>query len=199
MSTQRCTKLTERKRNLDRHSNQISAQSTKFYLNENEIETVTSFKYLGRYLKATIRDDLAVHSNITKARLQWNRISPVLRAHSFPNRIKGLFYKAIVQDILLFGADSWTLTPFLLSTLNSFHHHVARSLSTLPITFNNNDPSDFRLPSNDAVLDDVGLYSMKNYINVRKQLAINAVSNSSRLYKKCLSPLGNQGNWWNLL
>lgn len=101
--------LTSRRTKRDTHSNQVKSQSKKFFLNGVEIETVTSFKYLGCHLKDTNRDDLMVCANITKSKLQWNCIAPVLRANSFPTRIKGLFYKAIIQAIILFCSESWNL------------------------------------------------------------------------------------------
>ena len=40
-----------------------------------------------------------------------------------------MFYKAIVQSVLLFGSETWNLTASQLQALTGFHHRVARRLS----------------------------------------------------------------------
>ena len=40
-----------------------------------------------------------------------------------------MFYKAIVQTVLLYGSESWVVTPRMLEVLKGFHHRVARKLT----------------------------------------------------------------------
>ena len=39
------------------------------------------------------------------------------------------FNKALVQATLIFGADTWVVTPRIWRTLGSFHHRVAYRLA----------------------------------------------------------------------
>ena len=39
-----------------------------------------------------------------------------------------MFYKAAVQAILLFGSDTWVVTPGISQILGSFHHRVAHRM-----------------------------------------------------------------------
>ena len=40
----------------------------------------------------------------------------------------GHFYLAIVQAILLFGAETWVVTPHIGQLLRGFHHRVERRI-----------------------------------------------------------------------
>ena len=55
----------------------------------------------------------AVMSNLKKARTYRALISWVLRAETTLHRISGMFYKPTIQiqTILLFGSETWNLTP----------------------------------------------------------------------------------------
>ena len=41
----------------------------------------------------------------------------------------GTFFKAVVQQVLLFGAEMWDLTPRIERALESFMHGAARSIT----------------------------------------------------------------------
>ena len=124
-----CLNLNAKWINTLHHEEFKSAASKKFYLHQTSIQHVKSFKYLGRILTVEGTDEAAVNFNLCKARGKWEKISQILRSQKFPQHIKGTFYKAIVQSTLLFGAQSWILSPNLLEKVNSFHHTVARILS----------------------------------------------------------------------
>ena len=77
---------------------------------------VPVFKYLGRFVALDDVDTQAA-SNLKKARRVWARISNILRAENASPRVSGMFYKATVQSVLLFGAETWCLTPATLQRL----------------------------------------------------------------------------------
>ena len=41
----------------------------------------------------------------------------------------GEFFKAVVQQVLLFGAETWVVTPIIERALNSFMHGDARRIT----------------------------------------------------------------------
>ena len=43
--------------------------------------------------------------------------------------VSGLFYKAVVQAVLIYGLETWVLTPPVVRTLGAFHHRVACQLT----------------------------------------------------------------------
>ena len=44
-------------------------------------------------------------------------------------KVSGLLFKAVVQAVLLLGADMWVLTPQMEQALSSFYHRVAQRLN----------------------------------------------------------------------
>ena len=74
---------------------------------------VPSFKYLGRVLLASDNDWPAVIRNLTKARAVWRRMARILIREGERTRVSGFFFKAIVWSVLLFGAETWVVTPHM--------------------------------------------------------------------------------------
>ena len=69
------------------------------------------FKYLGRLIAFDDDYTQAWRGNLAKARRLWARISRVLRAENASARVCGMFYKATVQSVVLFGSETWVLLP----------------------------------------------------------------------------------------
>ena len=95
------------------------------------LERVEVFKYLGHLIAFDDDDTLAVRGNLAKARGVWARISRVLRAENTSTRVCGMFYKATVQSVLLFGIETWLLSPAALQRLAGFHVKAARRMTGL--------------------------------------------------------------------
>jgi hypothetical protein len=87
-----------------------------------ELERVEVFKYLGWLIAYDDADTQAMWSNLRKARGCWAR---VLRAENATARTCGMFYKATVQAILLFGSETWSLSPTSVKRLEGFHIRAA--------------------------------------------------------------------------
>ena len=84
------------------------------------LENVTTFRYLGRVLKAVDNDWLAVVGNLGKAQNSWRRLSWILSREGEDPKVSGSFYKAVAQVVLLFGAEMWVLTLRMEWALDSF-------------------------------------------------------------------------------
>jgi hypothetical protein len=90
-----------------------------------ELERVEVFKYLGRLLAYDNNDAQAVRGNLKKARDVWARLLCTIRAENASPRACGIFYKATMQSILLFGSKTWNLSPVSLKCLEGFHLRAA--------------------------------------------------------------------------
>ena len=90
---------------------------------------VTSFKYLGRVLAA--EDDYwpAVVRNLRHARQKWARLSWVLSREGVDSRTLGQIYLVVVQLVLIYGSETWVLTPHMQRVLVVFHHRVSCRLT----------------------------------------------------------------------
>ena len=53
----------------------------------------------------------AVVGNLKRARESWGRLSLILRQEGADPKVLGNFFIAVMQAVLLFGAETWLLTP----------------------------------------------------------------------------------------
>ena len=88
--------------------------------NTNVLETVTLFKYLGRMLMAGDNDWMEVADNLINDRKSWVRMMSILRWEGADPKVLRLFFKAVVQAVLILGAETWVLTPWMDWSLRSF-------------------------------------------------------------------------------
>ena len=85
-----------------------------------------------------------------------------------------MFYKALAQSVLLYGCETWQLTPALLAPLRGFHHRVARQITgKLPALQN----GQWVIPPIDEALDEAGLYPIEWYIRVQQSTLVDKVAN----------------------
>jgi hypothetical protein len=106
------------------HEIAVTAQQslqTSFLAYGEELERVEVFKYLGRLLAYDNNNTQAIWANLAKARKMWARVSRVLRAENASPKVCGVFYKAKIQAVLLFGSEIWNLAPSGLKCLEGFH------------------------------------------------------------------------------
>ncbi len=109
--TELCQRGWERKR---QHAAAVRSQEVlecSFTAYGEELEKVEVFKYLGRLIVYDDADTQAMRSNLRKAQGCWVRILHVLRAEKAATRTCGMFYKATMQAVLLYGSETWNLSP----------------------------------------------------------------------------------------
>ena len=92
------------------------------------MEAVSEFRYLGRLLTATDDDWSAVAGNTQKARVSWGWLARVLGREGAESKVSRIFYTAVTQQVLLFGAETWVLTRKMESALDAFQGRVTRRL-----------------------------------------------------------------------
>ena len=90
---------------------------------------VPRFNYLGRLMTAGDNDWPAIAGNLQKARRSWGRLHRIFRREGATPRISGSFLKAVVQQVLLFGAETWVVTPKMERALSGFLHVAAKRLT----------------------------------------------------------------------
>jgi hypothetical protein len=90
-----------------------------------KLERVEVFKYLGWLLAYNDNNTQAMGANLAKARKSWGQVSCVFRAENALPKVCGMFYKATVQAVLIFGSESWKLSPSSLKILEGFHIRAA--------------------------------------------------------------------------
>jgi hypothetical protein len=197
--TAMCRKGADRKR--QRLAKEDARRATEHVLmaRGEPLESVSIFKYLGRLLSSNDDDWPAVHRNLSKARKSWARISRILTRDGATPRVSGMFYKAVVQSILLFGSETWVVTNTMLKALESFHRRVARRIAgKQPYRCRRTDTWIY--PPIDKALEEVGLYSVSHYIEKRQNTVADYVA-TRPIFDLCRQSeisTGSQSSrrWW---
>jgi len=162
-----CVHRAEKRR---QHAAAVTSQKAleqRFSLNGKELEQVEAFRYLGRLVAFDDNDARAVNSNLRKARKCWMRLSRLLRAENASPRVCGMFFKAVVMAVLLYGSESWSITPAALKRLEGFVIRAAYRMARANKPRRNPDGT-WVYPATSDVRAEVGLYSVDHYIRKRR-------------------------------
>ena len=100
------------------------------------LEMVTSFKYLGRFISETEYDYPAVVRNLSRSKKLWIRMSRILSREGADPQVSGLFFKAVIQAVLIFGTETWVVTPRMGKSLGGGLYPGGE-------TFDRTDPAEY--------------------------------------------------------
>ena len=111
MRTAQCTQGAERKRRqlAAEEDKEITARDFSAYGRPQDM--VTSFKYLGRVISSADDNWPELVKNLAWSRKVWSRMARILSRERAAPLVSGFFFKAVVQAVLLFGAETWVVTP----------------------------------------------------------------------------------------
>jgi hypothetical protein len=164
LKTESCTLGTDRR--IQRKAAVTSALALRctFQVHGDVLERVKVFKYLGCLLAQEDNNVQAVHHQIHKARAIWARVGQVLQGENATPCIAAMFYKAVVQSVLLYGSKMWNLSQAMLAWLEGFHIHAAYRMAWV------HKPckglfGKWVYPSTKDVLKECGLHLVKDYID----------------------------------
>ena len=87
-----------------------------------------AFQYLGSIMTAVYDNWKTVVTNLQKERKVYASQSRIMGKEGADARTSGCFHVTDVQATLLFGSETWVLTPGMVQTLGGFHHRVERRL-----------------------------------------------------------------------
>jgi len=112
----------------------------------------------GRKLAMTLTGG-GVHANLRRARCKWHKLSHLLHGEGAHPWIFGMFHKAVVQTVLLFGCESWTVTDAVPTVLKGFHHWAARRMADMMAC--RGPGCGWIHPSLEEALEKAGLHAME--------------------------------------
>ena len=153
------------------------------------------------YIPSLSQDDSdarAVRAQLVKARRVWARLGRVLRSEKAPPRICGMFYRGVVQAVLLFGSETWALGPALLARLEGFHIRAAYRMALRHRP--QRDPVGvWTYPDSASVLNECGLQTVEVYIRRRRAAIVDWVA-TRPLHAACREGEPMRGSprhlWW---
>ena len=62
--------------------------------------------------------------NLRKAQKKWARILRILGWEGGNTRVSGIFFKVVVQAVLLFVSETWMMTPCMVQDLGGFQNRL---------------------------------------------------------------------------
>ena len=80
-------------------------------------------------MKAGDDNWLVVVGILRKTWKSWARMTRILDQEGAYLRISGMFFKSILQSVLLLGSETWVLTPRIEHALISFQHRVTQRIT----------------------------------------------------------------------
>ena len=194
-----CKKASKTQEARNDEKRQALAKQVTFMVGDTPIENVKQFKYLGRILEENDDDWLAVQGNVCRARQKWGRIGRILSKEKAKPRIMAIFYKAVVQSVLLYGSESWVLTKKMLQVLRSFHHRCARYITHRHIR-QDTETGEWSYPNTETTLEEAGLWTIEEYIERRRNTVMNYVKERA-IYRRCknshpVALSSRKATWW---
>ena len=90
---------------------------------------MTSFIYLVQVISAADDDWLVVVRNLSWARAVCRRMTRILSREEVALRVSGYLFNAVIQAVLLFGLETWMVTPRMGKALEEFQSQVERRLT----------------------------------------------------------------------
>ena len=149
------------------------------------IGNVFSVKYLGRWISEDDSDDLAISMNIKKARNRWSQIYRLLSRDRARPKTMACFYRAVLESVLLYSSETWTLSKRQLLRLERFHRRCSRCIAHHHIQ--RHSDGTWSYPDTNEVLDLCGLSPVSTYIAKCKTTLLHYASTYSPLYRRCLN------------
>ena len=104
-------------------------------------------------------------SQLCKARGTWARIGQLLQRENAPPRVSAKFYKAIMPSVLLYGSETWVLSPAVMARLEGFHIRAAYWMAKKHVPRWGPD-HQWVYPPSKAVLEECGMHTIQHYIDV---------------------------------
>ena len=75
------------------------------------LKNLTVFRYLRRVMTAVDDDWSTIVGNLQRAMNSWGWLLRILIREGADPKVLGHFFKVVTQEVLLFRAEAWVLTP----------------------------------------------------------------------------------------
>ena len=135
---------------------------------------------------------------MAKAWKSWGRMQEILRREGATPRISGNVFKAVVQQVLLFRAETWVVTPEMEQALSGFLHGAARRLTGRQAR--REKDGDWHYPSLEGAMKEAGLTDIWTSI-LRRQNTVAQYIATRPLLDLCEGARAREGakvplRWW---
>ena len=143
---------------------------------------MSSFKYLGRIITDTNDDLEAIDLQLKKARMTFGRIGKIIKKKTKGSpKTMAIFYKVIIQLVLLYGSELWVISKHAHKKLQRFHRRCARFITGRHITVVD---EKWVYPDSKTTLEMADLLPIEEYIQKRKE-TVKIFTVDRKLYSDC--------------
>ena len=73
-------------------------------------------------------DWAALYSNLRKAQIIWGLLEKVLGKTRAPIKAQEMMYKAVVQEVLMYGSEIWVVIYMMMAIIEGLHHSIGRRI-----------------------------------------------------------------------
>lgn len=101
---------------------------TPVKINENEIEDVNTFTYLGGVVTSTGGCDEDITNRLGKAKAQFGRLRKIWSSSKFSIQTKVKLYNSLVLSVLTYGSETWKTTEHDKKKLDTFQNRCLRQM-----------------------------------------------------------------------
>ena len=108
--------------------NTTDARSANIILNQQQLEEVNNFKYLGAIISADGRCESEIRARIGTAMAAMARLNRIWTSKSIGLPTKLRLYRALVRTIVLYGCETWTLLSATENKLQAFENKCMRKI-----------------------------------------------------------------------
>lgn len=105
-----------------------SKNNTPITMDQNSLEDVNSFTYLGSIISVEGGTEDDVQARIGKARTTFNMLRNIWKAKNLSLKTKLQIFNSNVKTTLLYGSESWKTTTTILNKLQTFINRCLRRL-----------------------------------------------------------------------
>ena len=108
--------------------NTTDARNAIITMNQQQLEEVKNFKYLGAILSADGGCEAEIRARIGTAMAAMARLNRIWSSKniSLPTKLK--LYRALVKTIVLYGCETWTLLAVTENKLQAFENKCMRKI-----------------------------------------------------------------------
>lgn len=177
------------------------------YIDNNQIERVNKFKYLGTTLNDRWDNDEEVKIRIATARSTFIKFSTYLLRQEVPLGLRLRVVKCYIWPILLYGVETWSLKVKSLQRIEAFEMWILRRLLKIPWVEHVTNQQVLQRANTDRQLLDIVKQRKTSYLghilrgpryNLLKTILMGKIEGKRGPGRKQHSWLRNIRNWCNI-
>jgi hypothetical protein len=163
-----CQVGVERRQQRDAAVTAALALRQQFTIHGDVLKRVKVYKYLGWMMAQDDVNAQAIRAQLRKARVTWAWFGKVLRGENTSPTIAAKFYLAVVQAVLLYGSETWVISPQAMARLEGFHIRAAWRMAQRHKP-RQGSQKEWIYPKSEDVLKECGMTMIAEYVHIRRQ------------------------------